>query len=123
MEQRRELERNQAAEDWKKLRRGWCWGPKGFREELLELIGEKQGRQHYGEELRESDEQKAEHMVGEMLRKLGWAETELCQRRKGDKRKARMAAQLRKETTMSWPWITKRLEMGHWRTAANAVRA
>jgi hypothetical protein len=123
MEQRKELELSKTEEDWKKLRRGWCWGPKGFREELLEMIGEKRGQQHDGEELRESDEQKAERLVGEKLRQLGWTEKELKQRRKGDLKKARMAAQLRQETTMGWSWITKRLAMGHWRTAANAARA
>jgi REP element-mobilizing transposase RayT len=123
MEQRKELETSKATEDWKKLRRGWCWGPKGFREELLEMIGEKQGGQHHGEELKESDEQKAERLVREMLQQAGWREAELKERAKGDKKKARMAARLRKETTMSWPWIAKRLEMGHWRTSANAVRA
>ena len=122
MEQRRELEMSQENTDWKKLRRGWCWGPKGFREELLDLIGEKQGKQHHGEELRESDEQKAERLVGELLRKAGWTQGELKRRRKGDLKKARMAARLRGETTMTWTWISRRLEMGHWRTAANAVR-
>ena len=52
----------------------------------------------------------------------GWTEKELVKRRKGDKKKARMAMRLRAETTMSWTWITKRLGMGHWRTASNAVR-
>ena len=122
MEQRKELEMSQATEDWKKLRRGWCWGPKDFREELLERIGAKQGKQHHGEELRESDEKKAERIVREVLGKLGWTEKELKHRRKGDIEKARGAVRLRKETTMSWSWIAKRLEMGHWRTAANAVR-
>ncbi|MBC8096461.1 MAG: transposase [Akkermansiaceae bacterium] len=123
MEQRKELEMSKATEDWKKLRRGWCWGPKGFREELLEMIGEKQGKQHHGAELKESDEQKAERLVAEMFQRAGWSEAALKERRKGDNKKARMAARLRKETTMSWQWIAKRLEMGHWRTAANAVRA
>jgi putative transposase len=123
MEQRRELEASKARPDWKRLRRGWCWGPKGFREELLELIGQKQGKQHYGEELRESDEQKAQRLMAEMLRKLGWTEAELKRRRKADAKKTRMAAQLRAETTMTWPWIAERLAMGHWRTASNAVRA
>ena len=83
MEQRKELEMSQATEDWKKLRRGWCWGPKDFREELLELIGQKQGKQHHGEELKESDEQKAERLVGQMLRAEGWTEEELKHRPKG----------------------------------------
>jgi hypothetical protein len=33
-----------------------------------------------------------------------------------------MAVKLRSETAMNWPWIAERLAMGHWRTAANAVR-
>lgn len=123
MEQRKELEMSKAAEDWKGLRRGWCWGPKGFREELLEMIGEKQGKQHHGEELRESDEQKGERLTRAMLRAAGWTETELRKHRKGDKKKVRMAVRLREETTMSWSWIAERLAMGHWRTAANAARA
>ena len=122
MEQRKELELSQESSDWKKLRRGWCWGPKGFREDMLELIGEKQGPQHYGEELKESEEQKAERLIAEMLGKAGWTEGELKRRRMGDARKARMAGRLRAETTLTWPWIAKRLEMGHWRTASNAVR-
>lgn len=123
METRKELEISKATEDWKKLRRGWCWGPKGFREELLEMIGEKQSGQHHGEELKESDEQKGERLVREMLQKTGWSEEELQERAKGDKKKAGMAARLRKETTVSWQWIATRLAMGHWRTSANAVRS
>jgi REP element-mobilizing transposase RayT len=123
MEQRKEQEMRKAAEDWKALRRGWCWGPKTFREELLEMIGERQGEQHHGEELRESDEQKAERLVAELLKQAGWSETDLKNRAKTDARKVRMAVRLRRETTMNWAWIARRLQMGHWRTAANAVRA
>lgn len=123
MEQRKELEMSKATEDWKKLRRGWCWGPKRFREELLEMIGEEQGKQHHGEELRESEEQKAQRLIVQLLEKEGWTEDELKRRRKGDVKKARMAARLRSETTVTWEWLTERLGMGHWRTAANAVRA
>jgi hypothetical protein len=53
MEQRKELELSKQSSDWKRLRRGWYFGPKRFREELLELIGQKRGEQHCGEELRE----------------------------------------------------------------------
>jgi hypothetical protein len=34
-----------------------------------------------------------------------------------------MAARLRVQTTMTWPWIAEQLAMGHWRTAATAARA
>jgi len=122
MEQRKELGMSKESGDWKRLRRGWCWGPQGFREELLELIGQKRGKQHYGEELRESDERKAQRLVAGMLRQEGWTEEELKVRRKGDRKKARMAARLRAETAMTWAWIAERLAMGHWRSALNATR-
>ena len=123
MEQRRELEAAQENGDWARLRRGWYWGPKTFREELLEMIEAKRGRQHYGEELRESAEQKAERLVAEMLRPLRLTETQLEALKKGDRRKSRMATRLRAETTMTWRWIAHRLAMGHWRTAVNATKA
>jgi len=123
MEGRRVAEGSPENSDWKQLRRGWCWGSKEFREELLELIEQKQGEQHHGEELQESEEQKAERLMGEMLRAAGWTKEELKHRPKGDIKKTRMAVRLRSETAMTWLWIARRLEMGHWRTAANAVRA
>ena len=58
-----------------------------------------------------------------MLRQAGWKEGELEKRAKGDKAKARIAERLRGETTVSWEWIAKRLRMGDWRTAFNAMRA
>lgn len=122
MEQRKELEWRKETEDWRRLRRGWCWGPKSFREELLEWIGQKQGQQHHGEELRESEQQKAERLVDQMMRQRGWTNTELGKRKKGDVGKVAMAARLRRETAMGWEWIAHRLAMGHWRTASNAVR-
>ena len=114
MEQRRELEGSRENLEWRKLRRGWCWGPESFRAELLELIGEKRGGQHYGGELRESDEQKAQRLVQEMLRKAGWEEKDLRRLKKGNRKKARMAARLHEETTMTWAWIVQRLAMNHW---------
>ncbi|MGH7979161.1 MAG: hypothetical protein ACREE6_07275, partial [Limisphaerales bacterium] len=71
MEQCKELEWSRKNGDWKRLRRGWCFGPKEFREALLEKIGEKKGRQHHGQELDQSDEQKAERLVMLMLKGEG----------------------------------------------------
>lgn len=123
MEERRQQEMRKVNPEWKPLRRGWCWGSKEFREELLEQIGAMKGTQHHGEELRESEEQKALRLIAEMLDKLGWTKKDLGRRPKGDKKKAKMAARLRGETTMTWQWIAEQLTMGHWRTAANAARA
>jgi hypothetical protein len=119
MAQRQELDRSN--EDWKRLRRGWCLGPKEFREELLEMIEEQKGQQHYGEEIREKDEQRAARLIAGAMRKWHWKRAELKARRKGDRRKVELARRLREETTMTWQWIAERLVMGHWRTAYNAV--
>lgn len=94
----------------------------GFRREMLERIEQTRGQQHYGEELQESEQEKAERVVKAQLRNNRWTEEELGRRRKGDRKKAELAAALRAQTTMTWPWIAQRLAMGHWRTAANAVR-
>jgi hypothetical protein len=77
---------------------------------MLELIAEKKGPQHYGEEFQESEEQQAQRLVGEMLREANWKEEALERRGKGDARKARMAARLRAETTLTWSWIAQRLD-------------
>jgi hypothetical protein len=47
----------------------------------------------------------------EMLR-LGWKEADLSARLKNDPAKLRMAARVRKETTLPIKWIAARLQMG-----------
>jgi putative transposase len=122
-EQHRELDQAREKGDWQRLRRGWCLGSKAFKTEMLDLIGERQDQRDPGAEMMESEEQKAERLIHRRLRERGWTEYELPQRRKTDKVKVDLAKVLRRETTMTWEWIAQRLAMGHWRTAANAVRA
>jgi REP element-mobilizing transposase RayT len=118
MEQRRQ----EKPEDLKRVRRGWCLGDDGFREKLLARLGEGVGEHHDGEEIGQSEEAKAEGMVTEGLAQAGWGESELELRRKADGAKVELARRLRRETTLGWRWIARRLHMGHWRSAANAVR-
>ena len=116
---RREFERRmefrRAEEDgqeFKPLLRGWCLGSKAFRKELLAQVSRKAGPEHYGEEIQESAEEKANRLIGEELKKLRWEESELSGHRKGDKRKIRIAMLLRRKTTMTLAWIAQRLQMG-----------
>ena len=81
-----------------------------FRKELLAQMSEKRGPEHYGTEMRESAEQKAERIVAEELRKLGWPEPQLGSRRKGDPDKLKIALRLRQKTTMTLAWIAQRLQ-------------
>ena len=62
----------------------------------------------------------AQRLVRKMLRAAGWMEEKLKHRPKGDIKKARMSAPLRSETTMTWLWIAKRLEMEHCRLTNRA---
>ena len=88
-------------EQWKELRRGWCLGDEAFRKELLGQMAEKAGASHYGEELQESAKEKAQRIVAEEMRRLGWEEADLEHHRKGDRRKVKIARRLRQETTMT----------------------
>jgi putative transposase len=120
----RQMERRRVEADdpeWKAVRRGWCLGDRAFRKELLAQISERAGESHCGEELRESAEEKAERILAEELRKLGWTEQDLETRRKGEPGKVRMARRLRCETTVTLKWIAQRLRMGTWTHVANRI--
>src|SRR5436190_16130702 len=81
MEARRASE---TEEEFKSVRRGWCLGGKEFREELLEQIEEERQVWHYGEEIAESDEQRAQRIIQAALKKKRWEVAELKRLGKGD---------------------------------------
>jgi REP element-mobilizing transposase RayT len=111
----RRLEARRGAEEdaaYKPIRRGWFFGEKALKQELLGQMSERLGPEHYGEERRESQEEKAEGVVGEELRRRKWTEATLGERSKGDREKVKMAARLRKETLVTVAWIAQRLQMG-----------
>ena len=93
---------------------GMRWFDKGkeFRRELLEQIFEQRGEWHYGHELIESAEAKAEGIIRQALTRKGWAEKDLNSRRKGDPFKVALAAKLRGQTTVTVGWIAEHLSMG-----------
>jgi putative transposase len=109
MEARRASE---TKEEFKAVRRGWCLGGKEFREELLEQIEEERQVWHYGEEIAQSDEQRAQKIVEGALKKKRWTLEDLKRLRKGDPFKVQLAERLRKETTMTLAWIAQQLHMG-----------
>jgi len=116
---RRELENaveerraGEAGADYRKLRRGWCWGAETFRKELLGQMKKQMGAEHYGAEREETVEVQAEGIVVEEMKRRRWGEKELGRRAKGDSGKVAMAVRLRAETTVTVKWIAKRLQMG-----------
>jgi len=112
-EKRMELRRwEQEPEEWRRVRRGWCLGDEKFRKELIEAMAPRMRAEHYGQERQETALAKAERIMGEELKRLGWSERNLEQRRKGDANKIKIAQRLRRETTMTLVWIAERLRMG-----------
>jgi REP element-mobilizing transposase RayT len=112
MEMRRQTE--DGPRQFKAVRRGWCLGDMAFRKELLAQMKEQMGEHHYGEERAETEQEQAEGMVREGLKRLGWKEADLEARRKGDREKLKLAVRLRVETTVTVKWIAERLRMGTW---------
>ena len=129
---RRELERRmevrREAEDgatYKPIRRGWFFGEKALKKELLGQMSKRLGPEHYGEERQESQAEQAEELVKEELRRRRWTEATLGERKKGEVEKVKIAMRLRKETLVTVSWIAARLQMGsvanvntllyHWR--------
>ncbi len=118
MEERR---RQEEAVEYRLVRKGWFLGDEEFRRELLAQMGQRVGESHYGQERRETGEEKAERIVDEELHRRGWEETELQGRPKGDEQKVQMAARLRRETVVTLKWIARRLQMGSWTYVSNCL--
>jgi hypothetical protein len=108
--------------EFKPVERGWCLGGEDFRAELLEAVAERAGPSHYGTGRSEAVEARAERLVRKGLDALGWTDTDLARRRKGDPVKVRLARKLRAETTMTLHWIATRLQMGRWTYVSNLLR-
>jgi putative transposase len=106
---------------WKQIRRGWCLGDDEFRDELLTAMKRSNSDYIAGDEIKESEERKAERIVKEELARLNWTARDLKTTLKGDKRKVRIARRLRTETTMTLKWIAERLNMGTWTHVANRL--
>jgi hypothetical protein len=66
---------------------------------------------------------KALGLLREEMRRLGWDAGALRRAAKGDERKVRLAARIRRETTMSLKWIAEHLAMGSWTHVSNLLVA
>jgi len=94
------------------LRRGWCLGSEEFRQQMLARMEDRMGEHHSGGLRQESAESKAQRIIGDELRRLGWKEADLRKRRKNDPDKLALAARLRRETTLPLKWIASRVGLG-----------
>jgi hypothetical protein len=106
----------------KAIRRGWCLGSAHFKTGLLDRMEGKLGKHHAGELKREGAEAKGERIIREELRRLRWTENDLTERPKSDPAKLAMAARLRRETTLTLPWVAARRRLGSWKSANAKLR-
>jgi putative transposase len=105
------------------LERGWCLGSDQFRQELIAAAQERVGPNHYAARRRETEEQKAEHIIRDEMSRRGWQQKDLRDQPKGAKGKIAIAHRLRTETTITLKEIAERLEMGSWTYVSNLLTA
>ena len=98
MEQQRIEPNDPSAE---RIRRGWSFGAQDFIARLLDRMPAAVNEHHHARERSETDEQKAEAIISEGLKKLGWGKRELTARRKSDPEKVALARAVRSQTPMS----------------------
>ena len=66
--QRMEGRRGQdAAEEFKVLKRGWCLGDEQFRQQLLEEVSTRPGPSHFGEAVQEAVEVQADRLIPQQV--------------------------------------------------------
>jgi REP element-mobilizing transposase RayT len=102
--------REDLSREFKPVERNWCLGSEAFRRDLLEQVSS--AREGNWELAQEAVEARAEQLLAENLKQMGWADQDLASRRKGDAGKVQLAAELRARTTVPLSWIAARLKMG-----------
>ena len=104
-------------QEWKPPRRGWWLGSEEFKKQMLAKIEDQLGEHHSGALKQESAQIKAERIIAEELKRLGWSNADLFLRLKGDPAKMAIALRLRKETTLTIKQIAERLSLGSVKSA------
>lgn len=100
------------------LQRGWYYGRESFRNWLLdkadEVLRRREGQRknYHGPELRDHAEATARQLIARGLRKAKLTHEQLAKMRKGDTRKACIAAQVRACTSVPLRWLAEELCMG-----------
>ncbi len=123
MEERKLQESVETNEAYEIIRKGWFFGEEGNKKELLSKLDASQesNESHSGVMLKESQRLKAIDLLQELLRREKLSESDLKKMRKGDPVKIRLAAELRRRTTMSLKWVAEHLHMGSWTYVSNLL--
>jgi hypothetical protein len=89
-----------------------------LKKQKLEAIEGKVGEHHFGELRLETAQAKAERIIAEESKRLGWQETDFAARRKHDPGKVEIAQRLREQTNLSVTQIAERLDFGTSKSAS-----
>jgi len=115
-----------AMEEYKSLRRGWCFGgdefKAGLRDDLNRSLKELSRESVTGEPRRMHDESEAVRLLELACSEVGLICEEKGRLKKNDLRKEMVAWFLRKKTPMGLEWIAGRLEMGSRANVSRAIR-
>ena len=123
-EQRLEsLRRAEPAEEWRQIRKDWCFGSDSFRQQLLDSAHSSIRRGGDAKARQEATEARAEAIIQEEFRAQNLGDDDLEGRNKGDPLKVAIARRLRQETSVTLKWIAHRLRMGTWTHTANCIYA
>jgi hypothetical protein len=101
----------QEEESYQAIRRGWCFGPAAFQQQMIDLV-ETQNKEAPGQIRAETAKHRADRIIAEELHTRGWTIEQLALRRKNDPAKLAIATRLRNETTLTIKEISLRLHLG-----------
>lgn len=104
----------------KQLSRSWYVGGDSFREKLTSMIG-KPSDNLRGEQRRAHDELEAERLLAEALRALAIDEKALLSMKQNSFEKQGIVWLLKRHTTVTGVWLSKRLDMGHRSNVSRAI--
>ncbi|MDA7509630.1 transposase [bacterium] len=123
MEDRKLQELAGSLQDYEAIRKGWFYGEEANRRELLGKLdaAADENEAQSGVIFRESQRMKATDLLKELLRREKLSVSHLKQMRKGDPVKIKLAAEIRKRTTMSLKWTAEHLHMGSWTYVSNLL--
>ena len=110
-------------------RRGWCMGGAGFRERMPGLLDTARAKLPGGKASRMEAAPQRDHGLQEAhrplqagLRCLGLQREDLAGLKKGDARKAAIAAMIRAHTAVPNAWLAQELELGHISRVSHCLR-
>lgn len=115
----------EAAQEWKRLQRGWYLGSESFRDRLMDRAGAvvagRKRASYRRDGLAAHDEREAERLLAAGLSRLDLTVAAMRLLKKNDRRKQALAWLIKSRTVVKDEWLVSRLEMGNRSNISRAV--